>query len=315
VDYALGANPYGRSYLVGFGNQPFNNVHHRGAFGAWAGFEHFIKGKADDRATSRHILYGALVAGPDNNDVFLCGKDSRKWLPAGADGNDVFYQFPNRSDPVRKTGYVWNAADLPVQDVMDSQFNEVALDYNAGLTASLAWLCAHGLSSGQPLPDGEFPPKAQRNESLDPLTTDREYFVIARNIAATQDQTQLEATIWNRSRWPARVSTNLSFRYYLRLDRVRPDQVQATVTGSDKARVSPVKGLDDKTAFIEVSFPGDEIYPGNLSLASRTVKLGITAPAWNGADDWSAAGLSSEPKLLPRLPVYDLGRLVGGMEP
>jgi hypothetical protein len=48
----------------------FNNVHHRGAHGAWAGFEHFIKGKADDRNSSRHILYGALVAEPDHNDVF-----------------------------------------------------------------------------------------------------------------------------------------------------------------------------------------------------------------------------------------------------
>jgi endoglucanase len=315
VDYALGANPYGRSYLVGFGNQPFNNVHHRGAYGAWAGFEHFISGKADDRATNRHILYGALVAGPDNNDVFLCGKESRKWLPAGADGNDVFYQFPNRSGPVRKTGYVWNAADLPVQGVMDSQFNEVALDYSAGFTASLAWLCAHGLSRGQPLPDAEFPPKFPRNESLDPLTTDREFFVIARNIATTPGQTQIETTVWNRSRWPARVATNLSFRYFMRLNRVQAEQVQATVTGSDKARVGPVKRLADNIAFVEISFPGDEIYPGNVSLSSRTVKLGITAPAWNGADDWSAAGLSSEPKLLLRLPVYDHGRLVGGMEP
>lgn len=38
VDYALGANPYGRSYLVGFGERPFDHPHHRGAYGAWAGF-------------------------------------------------------------------------------------------------------------------------------------------------------------------------------------------------------------------------------------------------------------------------------------
>lgn len=71
----------------------FNNVHHRGAHGAWAGFEHFIKGKADDRNSSRHILYGALVAGPDHNDAFLCGKEHRPWLPLydgkGSDGGKL----------------------------------------------------------------------------------------------------------------------------------------------------------------------------------------------------------------------------------
>lgn len=317
VNYALGANPYGRSFLVGFGNQPFNHVHHRGAYGPWAGFDHFIKGKADDRATSRHVLYGALVAGPDHNDVFLCGKEHLKWLPVpGTKDHDFFYQFPNRTEPVRKKDYQWNAADQPVQDVMDSQFNEVALDYNAGFTASLAWLCAHGYSAGAALPDSEFPPKVIRNESLDLLTTDRELFAAARKVANTPGATELEVTLWNRSRWPARASTNLSFRYFFTLDRdTTPEQVQASVRGSDKAKTSPGKLVNGKTAFVEVQFPGDAIYPGNLKLASRSVMLRLAAPVWDDANDWSADGLSAETKLQPRLAVYDNGKLVGGVEP
>jgi endoglucanase len=317
VNYALGANPYGRSFLVGFGNQPFNHVHHRGAYGPWAGFDHFIKGKADDRATSRHVLYGALVAGPDHNDVFPCGKEHLKWLPVpGTKDHDFFYQFPNRTEPVRKKDYQWNAADQPVQDVMDSQFNEVALDYNAGFTASLAWLCAHGYSAGAALPDSEFPPKVIRNESLDLLTTDRELFAAARKVANTPGATELEVTLWNRSRWPARASTNLSFRYFFTLDRdTTPEQVQASVRGSDKAKTSPAKLVNGKTAFVEVQFPGDAIYPGNLKLASRSVMLRLAAPVWDDANDWSADGLSAETKLQPRLAVYDNGKLVGGVEP
>lgn len=315
VDYALGANPYGRSYLVGFGRDPFNHVHHRGAYGAWAGFEHFIKGKADDRNTVRHILYGALVAGPDHNDVFLCGKETRKWLPTGTNSHDFFYQFPNRSEPVRKTGYVWNAADQPLQDVMDSQFNEVALDYNAGFTASLAWFCAHGMSVGRALSDSEFPPRAKRDESLDLLTTDREFFVAAKRVSNAPDVTEIEAILWNRSRWPARVTTNLSFRFFFTLDAdTKPEQVQAAVTGNVTAKVGPAQHLTGKTAYVEVSFPGDAIYPGNLKLASRSARLRLTAPVWNDADDWSADGLSPEFKLLPRLAVYDGGKLVGGVE-
>jgi endoglucanase len=317
VDYVLGANPYGRSYLVGFGNQPFNNVHHRGAYGAWAGFEHVIQGKADDRNISRHTLYGALVAGPDHNDVFLCGKEHLRWLPVpGTTGHDFFYQFPNRTEPVRKKDYQWNAADQPFQDVMDSQFNEVALDYNAGFTASLAWFCAHGLSTGKPLPDSEFPPKASRHDSLDMSSTDREFFVVAKGVGNAADETEIEATLWNRSRWPARVSTNLSFRYFFTLDgNGKPDQVRATLTGAEKATVSEARLLVGKTAYVEVSFPGDAIYPGNMKLASRTVKLKLTAPGWNAANDWSADSFGEKPRLVPRLAVYADGKHISGEEP
>jgi endoglucanase len=317
VDYALGANPYGRSYLVGFGNQPFNNVHHRGAYGAWAGFEHFIPGMADDRNTSRHILYGALVAGPDHNDVFLCGKEHLRWLAVpGTKEQDFFYQFPNRAEPVRKQDYQWNATDLPFQDVMDSQFNEVALDYNAGFTANLAWLCAHGFSAGKSLPDGEFPPKPLRNDSLDLLSTDREFFVAAKLVSNAANATDIEATLWNRSRCPARVSTNLSLRFFFTLDGdTKLAQVQATVSGSDKATVSAAQMLAGKTAYIEVSFPGDAIYPGNIKAASRTVRLRLTAPAWSESNDWSSSGLDEKTKLQPRLAVYEAGRRVGGEEP
>lgn len=317
VDYALGANPYKRSYLVGFGREPFNNVHHRGAYGAWAGFEHFIKGKADDRNTSRHILYGALVAGPDHNDVFLCGKEHLRWLPVpGTTDHDFFYQFPNRTEPVLKKDYKWTPDDQPYQDVMDSQFNEVALDYNAGFTANLAWLCAHGLSSGEALPDSAFPPKAERSQSLDLLTTDIEFFVAAKLLSQTDGATEIEATLWNRSRWPARVSTNLSFRCFFTLNsETKPEQVHAEVSGSDHARISPAKLFAGKVAYVEITFPGDPIYPGTIKTAGQTVKLRLSAPGWKSGNGWSLDALSQDNKLSPHFAVYDNGRLVGGKEP
>jgi len=123
------------------------------------------------------VLYGALLAGPDHNDVFLCGKDRLLWLqPPGFEEHEFFYQFPNREELVRKESYRWSPDDQPVQEVMDSKYNEVALDYNAGFTASLAWLCARGLSAGPALPDSESPPKDAKNTSLDLLNTDREFF-------------------------------------------------------------------------------------------------------------------------------------------
>jgi endoglucanase len=59
IDYALGANPQNRSYMVGFGTNPPRNPHHRTAHSSWT-----------DQLTfpveSRHVLYGALVGGPSS---------------------------------------------------------------------------------------------------------------------------------------------------------------------------------------------------------------------------------------------------------
>ncbi len=51
-------NPRNRSYVVGFGNNPPRNPHHRTAHGSWTDSIRIP-------TPSRHILYGALVGGPD----------------------------------------------------------------------------------------------------------------------------------------------------------------------------------------------------------------------------------------------------------
>lgn len=312
VDYALGANPYHRSFLVGFGTNPFDNSHHRGAFGAWAGFNHTIPGKPEKRDDARHILYGALIAGPDHNDVFLCGKDRLRWMPLpDGSGEDFFYQFPNRSEPVRKTDYVWNASDQPVQDVMDSKFNEVALDYNAGITASFAWLIAHGHGANAALPDTEFPPKDNRSESLDLWRTDREFLVTAKLLNDTAESTSFEATVWNRSRWPARVTDQLSFRYYF----THTGEVTATASFIGKPGECTVQTTPEGQRYVEVKWPGELLYPGDYKTNSRSLKLVIKASAWNPTDDWSHSSLDKDLRVIPQIPVYQAETLIGGNVP
>ncbi|MEV6816876.1 glycoside hydrolase family 9 protein, partial [Micromonospora sp. NPDC051296] len=68
INYALGDNPRNSSYVIGFGNNPPRNPHHRTAHGSWW-----------DNMTvpteTRHTLYGALVGGPSSpNDAYT---DSR----------------------------------------------------------------------------------------------------------------------------------------------------------------------------------------------------------------------------------------------
>jgi len=61
INYALGDNPRNGSYLVGFGKNPPEHPHHRTAHGSWVSM-------LTVPSFHRHILYGALVGGPDSSD-------------------------------------------------------------------------------------------------------------------------------------------------------------------------------------------------------------------------------------------------------
>jgi len=61
INYMLGENPNNRSYVVGFGNNPPKNPHHRAAHGSWSN-------NISNPVNNRHTLYGALVGGPSSAD-------------------------------------------------------------------------------------------------------------------------------------------------------------------------------------------------------------------------------------------------------
>lgn len=93
IDYILGDNPRSSSYLIGFGDTPPRNPHHRTAHGSWLD-------NINDPVISRHVLYGALVGGPSS------------------------------------------ANDQYTDDRTNFVMNEVANDYNAGLTSALVRMYA-----------------------------------------------------------------------------------------------------------------------------------------------------------------------------
>ncbi|MGC7094609.1 glycoside hydrolase family 9 protein [Amycolatopsis lurida] len=61
IDYTLGDNPRKSSYLIGFGQNPPRNPHHRTAHGSWTD-------NIQQPAQNRHVLHGALVGGPGQPD-------------------------------------------------------------------------------------------------------------------------------------------------------------------------------------------------------------------------------------------------------
>jgi len=63
VNYALGDNPLNQSYVVGFGDKYPQYPHHRTAHGSW-------KNDLKIPSETRHILYGALVGGPNQDGSY-----------------------------------------------------------------------------------------------------------------------------------------------------------------------------------------------------------------------------------------------------
>ncbi len=61
MDYILGDNPMNRCYLVGYGENSAKNPHHRAAHGS-------LTNSMLVPAVQKHVLWGALVGGPDTTD-------------------------------------------------------------------------------------------------------------------------------------------------------------------------------------------------------------------------------------------------------
>lgn len=84
MNYALGSNPNNRSYVCGFGTNPPIQPHHRTAHGCWS---NNLNGPP---AASRHILYGALVGGPGNNDAYTDNRGNYVNNEVACDYNAAF---------------------------------------------------------------------------------------------------------------------------------------------------------------------------------------------------------------------------------
>jgi hypothetical protein len=270
INYILGDNPRQSSYMVGFGDNSPKNPHHRGASGVW-------DGNVNNPTPNRHVLYGALVGGPESPD------------------------------------------DFNYHDVRGNYIsNEVALDYNAGFTGALARL--YHEYGGSPL--ASFPVAE---------TPTNEFFVEASVNNQGSTFTEVRALLNNRSAWPARGSTNLSFRYYMDLSELyaagyTAADVRVQSYYSNGSTVGPLTAFDAARHiyYVEVSFRGVLIVPGAGGTYRREMQLrigvrdGVPASAWNPANDWSYQGLSANRDALrptEYMPVYENGARLSGRTP
>lgn len=265
INYILGDNPQNRSYVIGFGNNPPINPHHRTAHGSWAN-------SLQTPTDNRHILCGALVGGPSS---------------------------PN---------------DQYVDDRSDYIANEVACDYNAGFTGAMARMV--NLFGGTPL--ANFP--------VEEIPTD-EYYSNAKVNSSGGTFTEIAVWATNHSAWPAQVTDQMCFRYYVNLSEgfnagfTINDYIVSLNTSPAGTTVSPLIQCGGTEYYVEVCYNNIDIYPGGQSESHKEAQVRIALPngsptsAWNPNNDWSYNGLTSNLAPNDHIPLYNNGQLLYGVLP
>lgn len=90
MNYILGDNPLKMSYLVGFGDNYPQKVHHRAASIPWDGKTYnCTEGKKwrEAKESNPNVLVGAMVAGPDKDERFLDDRDRPEFTEPTISGN------------------------------------------------------------------------------------------------------------------------------------------------------------------------------------------------------------------------------------
>ncbi|MDH5300412.1 MAG: glycoside hydrolase family 9 protein [Gammaproteobacteria bacterium] len=83
VNYVLGDNPLGMSYMVGFGDNYSQVAHHRSSHGS-------TTNSLSNPAIPRHVLYGGLAGGPSKADTYTTDRSSFAMTEVATDMNAGF---------------------------------------------------------------------------------------------------------------------------------------------------------------------------------------------------------------------------------
>jgi hypothetical protein len=178
-------------------------------------------------------------------------------------------------------------------------------------------------SSGDVLPDSTFPPIE------DP--TGEEYFVEAAINNLNEHEVELWCWINNKSAWPARSSTTLSYRIFLDLTEVfdaglNIEDVYTFNIYSTGGHVGDVEPWDvaNNIYSVKIDYTNRLLVPGAPNTYHKIckVRIGIknTAPvgSWDISNDPSISGLpmgGSNVVKTSLIPVYETGVLYWGTEP
>lgn len=270
------------------------------------------KAKYKDFAISQ-INY-ALGSNPDKRS-FVCGfgnnspKNPHHRTAHGGWQNNV-----QATDPVNNRHTIYGAlvggpdkADKYIDDRNNYYTNEIACDYNACFQGATARLAA----------DYNSAPTV-----IVPEAPSDEYFCDSKINMSGSDFFEPAVMLFNHSAWPAKVTTKLSFKYFIDITEgvakgktIADYSVKANYVQG--GTISALKLWTGNIYYCELSFTGEKIYPGGQSVCRREAQFRFTGPAgcWDNSNDPSSAGIIGTMSRNDNIAVYDDGVLVGGKEP
>lgn len=211
INYFLGNNKQGYSYLVGHGRKGYVSCcHHGNAFGPFNTHDHYRKYDDENNKSvgindyyfygNRHVLYGALIAPHGLNDNFYY-LDATSAEVSGADAWAIRDSNDNFVGDGRLDGKDrW-------------KFTEPVISSNPAVTYTFSALVEY-YPIFQP-PEPNFPKAEFRNLSLDSAKTGRQFFV-QNNIKNTFTSTyiNMDINLWNKSSYPPVEYDQMSYRYF-----------------------------------------------------------------------------------------------------
>ncbi|WP_303836754.1 glycoside hydrolase family 9 protein [Ruminococcus flavefaciens] len=282
VNYALGDNPLKQSYVVGFGDKYPQNPHHRTAHGSW-------KNDLKIPDKTRHILYGALVGGPNQDGSYNDDRQDFINNEVATDYNAGFTAMLCKM--IDKYGGTKDAS-FPQPEVHDGPEFYVEV------------LSKGGDASGQTISfkvtnHSAWPARVQDNISF------RYYMDLSEVKAAGKNPEDL----------------------VIRCD--RDQSAMYAAKGYKTAEISKPKQYSGDIYYIEVNLPdGRVVLPISEGQQQCEILLAIVMPdygsGWDSSNDFSAKDLGKTAKgtdgsavgvVTPYVPVYVNGKLYYGEEP
>ncbi len=269
MEYIMGKNPMNRPYIVGWSPTAASHPHHRAAHGS-------KDLNMDHPADQVHILWGALVGGPDAGD--------------------------------------WH------RDITkDYVYNEVAVDYNAGIVGACAGLY-YFYGTEDMKSQENFPPPESSYKTEEEL---RE-FVLTAAVGQDNDRcTQVLIAFTNETLLPPRYLNEVKIRYYFSIEELlkygqtlddinvemQYDKMAANSQNKYEVKTELVQYTDKGDCYLELTWPDFKFY------GEMDYQFAIVAPVqaiieggkddgqdlyttvWDSSNDYSRDGMVSEEEL------------------
>ncbi len=299
MEYILGKNPMGYAYEVGYENNFASQPHHRSSHCSG-------KQSMEDPVVQVHTLWGALVGGPDLDDVHVDITKDYIYNEVTDDYNagfcgdlaGLYHFYGAKGKELEKENHI-----IPDFDMSKNAIGYDQID-----------------ADGNPLPVGLYCAGGKNQEQ--------------------DGSVQLKVVVYNRTINPPRFESNLKARYYFNIKelvdagydpdqyifyRIDYDQEKSYSNGKNEAKFTgPVKYDDDGTYYVEMQWLNCDFYGSRVFQFALGYKQDLETyedVIWDSKNDYSYADIVSfadeneAAAITDKITLYADDKLVWGEEP